>query len=231
MPGASFAIEPSVADCNDDRYYPIQGGKILYDGSDISELPLQRYRKFISLVAQEPYLFQGSIRENILLGVDEDETSDEDLYEACRDAEIHHFISSLPEGYDTMVGGTGVALSGGQRQRIAIARALVRNPRLLLLDEPTSNLDSETEKSIQAIFERTANGRTTIVVAHRLATIQNADVIFVIGDGDVSEVGTHRSLLRQKGLYYQMVSRFRDCMTRSCKLTVVSQCQSQALNR
>lgn len=156
-------------------------------------------------MSQESSLFDGSIRENILLGVDENETSDEVLYQACRDAEIHDFISSLPEGYGTAVGAKGIALSGGQKQRIAIARALIRNPRVLLLDEATSNLDSETERSVQAVLERTGKGRTMVVVAHRLATVQNADVIFVIGDGAVVEVGNHSSLLRKRGLYYQMV--------------------------
>jgi ATP-binding cassette subfamily B (MDR/TAP) protein 1 len=166
---------------------------------------LPDYRKTISLVAQEASLFEGTISENILLGVDEDEVSQSRVVEVCRDAEIHDFISSLPEGYNTMVGARGVALSGGQKQRIAIARALIRNPRVLLLDEATSNLDSETERSVQAVFERTGKGRTMVVVAHRLATVQNADVIFVIGDGRVVEQGNHFELLRQRGLYFQMV--------------------------
>ncbi|KAI9653220.1 MAG: hypothetical protein M1821_007651 [Bathelium mastoideum] len=187
-----------------DRFYDIDSGKILYEGRNVQDISLDNYRKSISLVAQEPFLFDGSIRENILLGVDEANTSDEDLHGACRDAEIHHFISSLPEGYDTLVGGKGVALSGGQKQRIAIARALIRNPQLLLLDEATSNLDSETERLIQAVFEKTAKGRTMIVVAHRLTTIQNADVIFVIGDGGVVEAGNHATLLAKRGFYYRM---------------------------
>ncbi|OCL14368.1 ABC transporter-like protein [Glonium stellatum] len=195
-----------------ERFYRAQTGKILYNGIDISELNLRDYRKSISLVAQEPTLFEGSIRENILIGVDESTTTEENLYQACRDAEIHEFIASLPDGYDTEVGTKGVALSGGQKQRIAIARALIRNPRVLLLDEATSNLDSETEKSVQAVFEKNGKGRTMVVVAHRLATVQNADVIFVLGDGKVLETGNHSTLLRKKGLYYQM-------------------CQSQALDR
>ncbi|TVY47366.1 ABC transporter [Lachnellula occidentalis] len=195
-----------------ERFYRPQSGKILFRGLDINELSLSDYRKSLSLVAQEASLFDGTLRENILLGVDQDATEDETLYQACRNAEIHDFISSLPDGYDTEVGTKGVALSGGQKQRIAIARALIRNPRVLLLDEATSNLDSETEKSVQAVFEKTGKGRTMVVVAHRLATIQNADVIFVIGDGKVVEQGNHSMLLRKRGLYYQM-------------------CQSQALDR
>lgn len=159
----------------------------------------------ISLVAQEPTLFEGTIKENIYLGVDES-TPEETLHEVCRDAEIHDFIMSLPDGYNTNVGNKGVALSGGQKQRISIARALIRNPKILLLDEATSSLDSESEKLVQAAFERAATGRTMVVVAHRLATVQNADVIFVLGEGRVLEVGDHSALLRKKGVYYQMVS-------------------------
>lgn len=148
----------------------------------------------------------------------------------CRDAEIHDFISSLPDGYNTSVGAKGVALSGGQKQRIAIARALIRNPKILLLDEATSNLDSETEKSVQALLEKTGKGRTMVVVAHRLATVQNADVIFVISDGSVVEVGNHATLLRHRGLYYQMVCFLLQYTNVTSELTIILQCQSQALN-
>lgn len=178
---------------------------MLCNGSNIAELNIREYRKMISLVAQEPTLFQGTIKENILLGVDES-TSNEALYAACRDAEIHDFIMSLPDGYQTDVGSKGVALSGGQKQRIAIARALIRDPKILLLDEATSSLDSESEKLVQAAFERAGKGRTMVVVAHRLATVQNADIIFVLGEGKVLETGDHNQLLRQRGVYYQMVS-------------------------
>lgn len=190
-----------------ERFYQIQSGQILYQGANIRDISIDEYRESISLVAQEPSLFEGSIRDNILLGIsDEEEISDTTLHQICRDAEIHDFISSLPEGYETAVGAHGVALSGGQKQRIAIARALIRNPRLLLLDEATSNLDSETERSVQAVFERTGKGRTMIVVAHRLATVQNADVIFVLGEGgNVVERGDHGALLRKRGFYWQMV--------------------------
>lgn len=114
---------------------------------------------------------------------------------------------SLPDGYNTEIGSRGVTLSGGQKQRFAIARALIRNPRLLLLDEATSNLDGDTERAVQAVFERTRKNRTIIMVAHRLATIQNADIIFVLGDGRVLEKGNHATLLKMRGIYYQMVSR------------------------
>lgn len=186
-------------------FYEVQKGKILCNGSNISELDVREYRKMVSLVAQEPTLFQGTIKENILLGVEES-TSTETLHQTCRDAEIHDFIMSLPEGYQTDVGTKGIALSGGQKQRIAIARALIRDPKILLLDEATSSLDSESEKLVQAAFERAGKGRTMVVVAHRLATVQNADVIFVLGEGKVLETGDHNQLLRKRGVYYQMVS-------------------------
>ncbi|KAK7912252.1 hypothetical protein PG985_014733 [Apiospora marii] len=198
-----------------ERFYDVKSGSIQMNGIDIQDIQLRGYRRTISLVAQEPSLFEGSIRENILLGVP-DETiaamSDAEMHRACREAEMHDFIASLPEGYETQVGSKGVLLSGGQKQRLSIARALIRNPKLLLLDEATSNLDSETEKLIQGVFERTRQTRTMVVVAHRLATIQNADVIFVLGDGAVLERGTHGSLLQRRGVYYSM-------------------CQAQALDR
>jgi ABC-type multidrug transport system fused ATPase/permease subunit len=188
------------------RFYTAKVGRILYNGSDISYLSLANYRKDLSLVAQEANLFNGTIRENIILGVDEDSVTDEDVHQACRDAEIHDFVVSLPEGYNTEIGTKGVSLSGGQRQRLSIARALIRKPRLLLLDEATSNLDAETEKAVQAVFEKNKKDRTMVVVAHRLATIQNADVIFVMGNGRVVERGSHAELIKKRGLYYQMVS-------------------------
>jgi ABC-type multidrug transport system fused ATPase/permease subunit len=211
-----------------ERFYNVQKGRIFFNETNISDLDMREYRRAISLVAQEPTLFQGTIRENILLGVDED-TPSERLYSVCRDAEIHDFISSLPEGYNTDVGTRGIALSGGQKQRIAIARALIRDPKIILLDEATSSLDSESEKLVQAAFERAGKGRTMVVVAHRLATVQNADVIFVLGEGKVLETGTHQSLLKQRGVYYQMVSR--SLLEKCYRMLTVSQCQSQALDR
>ncbi|GAB1316179.1 hypothetical protein MFIFM68171_06389 [Madurella fahalii] len=195
-----------------ERFYTAKSGRIIYNGLDVSDLCIDSYRKEISLVSQEPNLFDGTLRANILLGVNEESTTEEQLHQACRDAEIHDFIISLPDGYDTAVGTRGVMLSGGQKQRLAIARALIRNPRLLLLDEATSNLDAETEKAVQAVFEKNRKNRTMVVVAHRLATVQNADVIFVLSDGRVMEKGDHASLLEKRGIYYQM-------------------CQSQALDR
>ncbi|EFQ96900.1 multidrug resistance protein 2 [Nannizzia gypsea CBS 118893] len=195
-----------------ERFYDYQGGHIRLNGTELSSLDLKPYRQTMSLVSQEPTLYQGTIRDNITLGIKPDAVTTEQVHQACRDAEIHDFIASLPDGYNTQVGQKGLALSGGQKQRICIARALIRNPHLLLLDEATSSLDSESEKSVQAAIERTAKGRTVLVVAHRLATVQNADVIFVFGDGGIVESGSHHSLLKKRGVYYQM-------------------CESQALDR
>ena len=201
MPGSGKTTVISLLE----RFYAATAGRIAYNGLDITSLALQSYRKEMSLVAQEANLFDGTLRENILLGVDEETTPDEAVFQACRDADMHEFIISLPDGYQTAVGTKGLALSGGQRQRLAIARALIRNPRLLLLDEATSNLDAATEGAVQAVFERNKANRTMIVVAHRLATVQNADVIFVLGDGRVMEKGNHATLVKQRGIYYQMV--------------------------
>lgn len=188
------------------RFYEPQKGRILANGVSISDLNVYAYRNSLSLVAQEPTLFQGTLRENILLGVDSDTITDAQLHKVCADASIHEFIMSLPDGYNTDIGSKGVSLSGGQKQRVAIARALIRDPKILLLDEATSSLDSESEKLVQAAFERAGKGRTMVVVAHRLATVQNADVIFVLGEGKVLEKGSHAELLRKKGVYWHMVS-------------------------
>lgn len=200
-------------------------------GTDVTKLSLSGYRSHISLVSQEASLFEGTIRDNILLGVDPLETPDSAINLACQQAEIHDFITSLPSGYATEVGARGIALSGGQKQRIAIARALIRNPRVLLLDEATSNLDSETEREVQSVFEKSGKGkgRTMVVVAHRLATVQNADVIFVVEGGRVVEKGNHKDLLAVKGVYWQMV-RFPEMHYLAPRLMRV-QCQAQALDR
>ncbi|KAM0250560.1 hypothetical protein ACHAQJ_008570 [Trichoderma viride] len=195
-----------------ERFYDLDKGRILCNGQDINDVNVYDYRKHLSLVAQEATLFQGTLRDNIILGVDETTVTDEQIHQACRDASIHDFIVSLPEGYNTNIGSRGVSLSGGQKQRVAIARALIRNPNILLLDEATSSLDSESEKLVQAAFERAGKGRTMVVVAHRLATVQNADVIFVLGEGKLLEQGSHMELLRKRGVYWNM-------------------CQSQALDR
>lgn len=201
--GSSGAGKTSVISLLE-RFYEPQGGVILYDDLDITSIPMHVVRERMSLVAQEASLFRGTIRENVLLGVSESEVTDEALHKACKDAGIHDFVFSLPEGYETDIGRSGVSLSGGQRQRLSIARALIRNPSVLLLDEATSSLDSETEKEVQKVFEETGKARTMIVVAHRLSTVQNADIIFVMHEGSIVETGSHESLLAKKGRYWLM---------------------------
>lgn len=194
-----------------ERFYDLDTnqGTILYNGTNINDFDVYDYRQNLSLVAQEPTMFRGTVRDNILFGIaDPESVSDERIHKASRDAFIHDFIMSLPDGYDTDVGQKGVSISGGQKQRIAIARALIREPKLLLLDEATSALDSESEKIVQATFERARSGRTMIAVAHRLSTIQNADIIFVFDQGRVVEKGSHSELVTKRGIYWEMVSAF-----------------------
>jgi ATP-binding cassette subfamily B (MDR/TAP) protein 1 len=189
-----------------ERFYdPLTGG-IFVDGKEISTLNVNDYRGQIALVSQEPTLYQGTIRDNIVLGTQNEYVSDEAIENACREANIYDFILSLPEGFDTVVGSKGALLSGGQKQRIAIARALIRDPRILLLDEATSALDSESEKVVQAALDRAAKGRTTIAVAHRLSSIQGADVIYVFDQGKIVEAGTHKALMSQNGRYAELVN-------------------------
>jgi len=190
-----------------ERFYSPFAGEVYLDGTPISEFNIQEYRKHIALVSQEPTLYSGTVRFNILLGAikPHEEVTQEEIVNACRNANILDFINSLPNGFDTEVGGKGSQLSGGQKQRIAIARALLRNPKVLLLDEATSALDSNSEKIVQEALDQAAKGRTTIAIAHRLSTIQNADCIYFIKDGKVAEQGSHDQLLQMKGDYYEYV--------------------------
>ncbi|KAJ2974997.1 hypothetical protein NQ176_g5761 [Zarea fungicola] len=189
-----------------ERFYDPLAGGVYVDGREISTLNINDYRSFIALVSQEPTLYQGSIKENILLGTSREDVTDEELEHACREANIYDFIVSLPEGFNTTVGSKGALLSGGQKQRIAIARALIRDPKILLLDEATSALDSESEKVVQAALDKAAKGRTTIAVAHRLSTIQKADIIYVFDQGRIVEQGTHSELMRKNGRYTELVN-------------------------
>ncbi|XP_030843068.1 ATP-dependent translocase ABCB1 isoform X1 [Strongylocentrotus purpuratus] len=186
------------------RFYNHASGEICIDGIDIRDLNVTWLRENIGVVSQEPTLFNCSIRQNIEFG--HEGVSDAEIEEAAKKANAHQFISSLPKGYDTTVGERGAQLSGGQKQRVAIARALVRNPRILLLDEATSALDSESEKLVQEALDKAQEGRTTLVIAHRLSTVQNADLIFVMKEGHVAESGNHKELMNRESIYRQLVT-------------------------
>ncbi|XP_076187711.1 ATP-dependent translocase ABCB1-like isoform X3 [Aptenodytes patagonicus] len=186
--------------------YSEEGEKPLFDGKNAMTLNIQWLRAQIGIVSQEPMLFDCTIAENIAYGDNSREVSHEEIISAAKEANIHSFIDSLPDKYNTHVGDKGTQLSGGQKQRIAIARALVRHPQILLLDEATSALDTESEKIVQEALDKAREGRTCIVIAHRLSTIQNADKIAVIQNGKVVEQGTHQQLLAEKGIYYSLVN-------------------------
>jgi ATP-binding cassette subfamily B protein len=181
------------------RLYDVDEGAIRVDGQDVREVTLSSLRQHVGYVGQDTFLFYGTVRENITYGTfDADE---EAVVEAARAAEAHEFITNLPDGYDTMVGERGVKLSGGQRQRISIARAVLKDPAILVLDEATSDVDTETEMLIQRSLDRLTADRTTFAIAHRLSTIKDADRILVLEDGRVVERGTHGDLLEAGGLY------------------------------
>ena len=181
------------------RFYDVTEGVITVDGRDVRTLALESLRRQISIVLQEVFLFHGTVRENILFG--RPGASDREMIEAAQIANAEQFIQDLPDGYDTMIGERGVKLSGGQRQRLAIARAVLRDAPILILDEATSSVDTETEKLIQEALERLMVGRTTLVIAHRLSTVRNADQIVVLQDGAVEDRGTHDELMARDGLY------------------------------
>ncbi len=186
------------------RFYDPDQGEILLDGIDIKTMNRLEFRKSIALVPQDPVIFASTVMENIRFG--NPGANDKKIYEAARSAAAHEFISELPQGYDTYVGERGVMLSGGQKQRVAIARAILRNAPVLLLDEATSALDAENERSVQKAFDHLSKGRTTIVVAHRLATVKKADRIIVLDKGKIIAQGNHDKLISQKGLYARLAS-------------------------
>ncbi|UCH26518.1 MAG: ABC transporter ATP-binding protein [Trueperaceae bacterium] len=181
------------------RFYDPQHGRIVIDGLDLRELRVTDLRRAIGFVSQDVFLFHGTVRENIAYG--RPDAGEDEIRNAAQVAEAHEFISQLPNGYDTVVGERGQKLSGGQRQRISIARAVLKDPPILVLDEATSAVDNETESAIQRSLEKLAVGRTTVIIAHRLSTIRNAEQIYVLENGRLSEMGRHQALLEQEGIY------------------------------
>uniref|UniRef100_A0A8B9D242 Bile salt export pump n=1 Tax=Anser brachyrhynchus TaxID=132585 RepID=A0A8B9D242_9AVES len=189
-----------------ERFYDPEKGSVLIDGHDTKKVNIQFLRSKIGVVSQEPVLFDCSIADNIKYGSNTKDTTMEKVIEAAQKAQLHDFVMSLPEKYETNVGAQGSQLSRGQKQRIAIARAIIRDPKILLLDEATSALDTESEKTVQAALDKAREGRTCIVIAHRLSTIQNADIIAVMSQGTIIERGTHDELMAMEGAYYKLVT-------------------------
>ena len=183
-------------------FYRATGGRILIDGTDINDVTFKSLRRSIGIVQQDVFLFNGSIKENILYG--RLDATDGEVIEAAKRANIHDYVMTLPDGYDTQIGERGVKLSGGQKQRLSIARVFLKNPAILILDEATSALDNTTEILIQQALDELCKGRTTLVVAHRLSTIKNADEICVIANGQITEMGTHDELMKKGGVYHDL---------------------------
>ncbi|WP_332308070.1 ABC transporter ATP-binding protein [Elstera litoralis] len=184
------------------RFYDVTAGRIQIDGQNVQSVTLASLRRSVGLVSQEVSLFDDSVRANIAYG--RPEASEAEIIQAARDAAAHEFITELPQGYDTVVGEFGVKLSGGQRQRLSIARAMLKNAPILLLDEATSALDTESERLVQAALDRLMQGRTVLVIAHRLSTVVDADLIYVLERGKVVERGSHAELLARTGLYARL---------------------------
>ena len=193
------------------RFHDPTRGRIVLNGSDIRDFRLRTYRDLLAIVQQDVFLFDGSVRDNIAYA--RHDATDADVEDAARRANAHEFIIKLPDQYDTFIGERGVKLSGGQQQRLAIARAILASPQILILDEATSNLDTESEQLIQASMATLLAGRTTFVIAHRLSTIRRADLILVMEDGRVLERGTHQQLMSERGGYYSMVLRQMEVAT------------------
>lgn len=184
------------------RFHDVTEGAILIDGYDLRSLSIADYRRHIGLVLQEPFLFYGTIADNIAYG--KPTATWLEIIEAARAAHAHEFILRLPHGYDSIVGERGQALSGGERQRISIARALLINPRILILDEATSSVDTATEKEIQKALDNLVQGRTTIAIAHRLSTLRKANRLIVLDCGKIVEIGNHSELMAREGFYYRL---------------------------
>jgi ATP-binding cassette, subfamily B, heavy metal transporter len=225
-PGKTFAIVgPSGAGKSTIsrllyRFYDVIGGKVLIDGQDISKVTQQSLRSAVGMVPQDTVLFNDTIRYNIRYG--RPDASDEEVYEAAKLAHIHDFVSTLPNGYDTMVGERGLKLSGGEKQRVSIARTILKGPPILMLDEATSALDTRTEQEIQKALRQVSQDRTTIVIAHRLSTVVDADEIIVLEGGRIAERGKHTALLERKGIYHAMWTRQREADEARRKLAETS---------
>ena len=185
------------------RFHEYTTGSILLDGEELKEYPRDYLRKQIGIVEQEPFLFSRSIRENITYGVGRD-VAPEEIEKASRAAAIHDVILSFPDGYNTLVGEKGVTLSGGQKQRVAVARILLKNPRILILDDSTSSVDTETEEEIRSALTRLMENRTTFIIAHRIQSVMNADLILVMDKGEIVQMGKHADLVARDGMYQQI---------------------------
>jgi ATP-binding cassette subfamily B protein len=185
------------------RFYEYTGGKILLDGVELKRYPRNFLRSQIGTVEQEPFLFSRTIRENITYGSDQ-EVTEEEVEEAAKAAAVHNSIMTFPDKYNTLVGEKGVTLSGGQKQRVAIARTIIKNPRILILDDATSSVDLETEADIRQALENLMENRTTFIIAHRIQSVMKADLIVVLDKGRIIQIGTHEELLSQDGVYQKI---------------------------